>query len=147
MSGKLIFPKNYSSHLTLRQTQWGIKIVKDNFQKYLAIALNLFRVSAPMFVTKASGLNDNLNGVERPVSFDIPELGDETVEERGASVALVMVKRFAGGVFRGLRGSGEVRRSIACAADWREVRGILETCAPCFEYRERGVEMYGREAE
>lgn len=80
MSGKLIFPKNYSSHLTLRQTQWGIKIVKDNFQKYLAIALNLFRVSAPMFVTKASGLNDNLNGVERPVSFDIPELGDETVE-------------------------------------------------------------------
>ena len=74
-------------------------------------------------------------------------LGDETVEERGASVALVMVKRFAGGVFRGLRGSGEVRRSIACAADWREVRGILETCALCFEYRERGVEMYGREAE
>ena len=74
-------------------------------------------------------------------------LGDETAEERGASVALVMVKRFAGGVFRGLRGSGDVRRSIACAADWREVRGILETCAPCFEYRERGVEMYGREAE
>ena len=74
-------------------------------------------------------------------------LGDETAEERGASVALVMVKRFAGGVFRGLRGAGEVRRSIACAADWREVRGILETCASCFEYRERGVEMYGREAE
>ncbi len=74
-------------------------------------------------------------------------LGDETAEERGASVALVMVKRFAGGVFRGLRGAGEVRRSIACAADWREVRSVLETCASCFEYMERGVEMYGREAE
>lgn len=74
-------------------------------------------------------------------------LGDEVAEERGASVALVMVKRFAGGVFRGLRGAGEVRRSIACAADWREVRGILETCASCFEYMERGVEMYGREAD
>lgn len=76
----LILPEGYSSHLTLRETQWGIKIIKDNFQKYLAIALNLFRVSAPMFVTKESGLNDNLNGVERPVAFDIPDLGQGEAE-------------------------------------------------------------------
>lgn len=72
-------------------------------------------------------------------------LGDDVGRERGASVALVMVKRFAGGVFRGLRGAGEIRRRIACAADWCEARSILETCAPFFEIAERGVETNGRE--
>ena len=67
----LILPKDYHSHLTLRQTQYAIKKVKDFFEKELAAQLNLIRVSAPLFVTVDSGLNDNLNGVERPVSFDI----------------------------------------------------------------------------
>ena len=73
----LILPKDYHSHLTLRQTQYAIKKVKDFFEKDLSVQLNLIRVSAPLFVTAESGLNDNLNGVERPVKFDIhggPEL-------------------------------------------------------------------------
>ena len=74
---RLILPKGYKPQLDLRETQQGIKVIKDNFQKYLAIALNLERVSAPMFVTRDSGLNDDLNGVERPVSFDVPDANKE----------------------------------------------------------------------
>lgn len=66
----LHIPKDYKSLLDVRQTQLAIKKVKDFFERDLAIGLNLTRVSAPMFVSKDSGLNDNLNGVERPVSFD-----------------------------------------------------------------------------
>lgn len=65
------FPKDYESHLNLYETQVGIKTVKDFFQNLLAERLNLLRVSAPLFVEPSSGLNDNLNGVERPVAFDI----------------------------------------------------------------------------
>jgi len=64
-------PANYVSPLTLRQTENAIKKVKDFFERDLAIQLNLTRVSAPLFVKDDSGLNDNLNGVERPVSFDL----------------------------------------------------------------------------
>lgn len=65
------FPKDYESHLNLYETQVSIKTVKDFFQNLLAERLNLLRVSAPLFVEPSSGLNDNLNGVERPVAFDI----------------------------------------------------------------------------
>ncbi len=68
-------PENYRSGLDIRQTQIAIKEVKDHFERSLAGHLNLTRVSAPLFVTPESGLNDNLNGVERPVSFDILETG------------------------------------------------------------------------
>ena len=71
----LIIPKNYKSRLTVRQTQLAIKKVKDFFERDLAIELNLTRVSAPVFVDRDSGLNDNLNGVERPVSFSIKDEG------------------------------------------------------------------------
>lgn len=71
MAHTMIFPDGYSPSLDLRQTQRAIKIIKDNFERYLAVALNLRRVSAPMFVRKGSGLNDDLNGVERPVEFDL----------------------------------------------------------------------------
>lgn len=67
----LIIPKNYKSLLSIRQTEVAIKKVKDFFEKDLAIQLNLTRVSAPLFVKSSSGLNDTLNGIERPVSFDI----------------------------------------------------------------------------
>lgn len=67
----LMIPKGYHSDLNLYDTQIAIKTVKDFFQSLLAERLNLLRVSAPLFVDPASGLNDNLNGVERPVSFDI----------------------------------------------------------------------------
>ena len=71
--GTITIPKGYKSDLNLHDTQIAIKTVKDFFQTRLAQELNLARVSAPLFVDPASGLNDNLNGVERPVSFDIAE--------------------------------------------------------------------------
>ena len=67
----LIIPKDYHSELNLHDTQIAIKTVKDFFQNLLALRLNLSRVSAPLFVDPLSGLNDNLNGIERPVTFDI----------------------------------------------------------------------------
>ncbi|MBR3288235.1 MAG: aspartate--ammonia ligase [Lachnospiraceae bacterium] len=73
-----ITPKNYKAALSLHDTQVGIKTVKDYFQTSLAYELDLLRVSAPLFVDKNSGLNDNLNGVERPVAFDMME--DKSVE-------------------------------------------------------------------
>ncbi len=63
-------PNDYRSLLTLRETEVAIKKVKDYFERQLAIRLNLTRVSAPIFVETDSGLNDNLNGHERPVAFD-----------------------------------------------------------------------------
>ena len=67
----IILPPNYRSQLNLYETQVAIKTVKDFFQNLLAERLHLLRVSAPLFVDPLSGLNDNLNGVERPVTFDI----------------------------------------------------------------------------
>ena len=67
----LQIPKNYRSLLSLRETEIAIKKVKDFFERELAAALDLTRVSAPVFVASDSGLNDNLNGTERPVSFDL----------------------------------------------------------------------------
>ncbi len=64
-------PTDYKSILNLRQTEVAIKKIKDFFENDLAIELNLTRVSAPLFVDAASGLNDNLSGVERPVRFDV----------------------------------------------------------------------------
>lgn len=67
----LIIPENYQSILSVIETEVAIKELKDYFEKKLAGYLNLTRVSAPLFVDRDSGLNDNLSGVERPVSFDI----------------------------------------------------------------------------
>ena len=67
----VMIPEGYESFLTLRQTQYAIKKVKDFFERDLTAQLNLIRVSAPLFVDTEIGLNDNLNGVERPVSFDL----------------------------------------------------------------------------
>lgn len=77
---KISIPSGYSSPLSLKETQIAIKQVKDFFQTQLTAELNLHRVSAPLFVTPESGLNDNLNGVERPVKFGIKELNDKEVE-------------------------------------------------------------------
>lgn len=76
----LIIPKDYHSQLNLHDTQIAIKTVKDFFQNLLSLRLNLSRVSAPLFVDPNSGLNDNLNGVERPVSFTIKEQNEYTAE-------------------------------------------------------------------
>ena len=76
---KSTYDLNYKSLLDLFETQKAIKFVKDNFEVDFANAMNLTRVTAPLFVIPQTGLNDNLNGVERPVSFDIPSVG-ETAE-------------------------------------------------------------------
>lgn len=76
----LILPKDYKSELDLHDTQLAIKTVKDFFQALLAQRLNLTRVSAPLFVDSTTGLNDNLNGYERPVAFDILEQKDKLAE-------------------------------------------------------------------
>lgn len=76
----LILPENYDPKLGIRQTQEAIKYIRDTFQKEFGREMNLERISAPLFVEKSSGLNDNLNGVERPVQFDIAGIPGETVE-------------------------------------------------------------------
>lgn len=73
-------PEGYRSALSIKETQRAIKSVKDHFERQLAKQLNLTRVSAPLFVKPETGLNDNLNGVERPVSFEIKEQGEAKVE-------------------------------------------------------------------
>lgn len=74
MSKDLYLPEGYKSPLTLRETQHAIKYIKDIFQQALSFALTLDRVSAPLIVRKGSGINDDLNGVERKVEFDIKEI-------------------------------------------------------------------------
>ncbi|MBR6237633.1 MAG: aspartate--ammonia ligase [Lachnospiraceae bacterium] len=78
--GNIYIPEDYVSALDLHDTQVGIKTVKDFFQNLLAERMNLLRVSAPLFVTPESGLNDNLNGIERPVKFGIKEQGEAEAE-------------------------------------------------------------------
>lgn len=77
---KLVIPENYKSNEDLYRTQLLIKEIKDYFQINLANNLNLKRVSAPLFVSETSGLNDNLNGVEKPVTFDLPEANNAEME-------------------------------------------------------------------
>lgn len=77
---ELLIPKDYKSKLDLVSTELAIKYVKDLFEKRLAHYLNLMRVSAPLFVQKNSGINDDLNGIERPVNFDIKELLNDDIE-------------------------------------------------------------------
>ena len=76
----LILPEHYDPRLSVRETQEAIKYIRDTFQKEFGKEMHLERISAPLFVTQSSGLNDNLNGVERPVQFDIAAIPGETVE-------------------------------------------------------------------
>ena len=91
---KFIIPKDYHSELNLHDTQIAIKTVKDFFQNLLSQRLNLSRVSAPLFVDPDSGLNDNLNGVERPVTFDIKEQNGREAEVEVVQ-SLAKWKRYA----------------------------------------------------
>ena len=76
----LILPEGYDPRLTVRETQEAIKYIRDTFQKEFGREMNLERISAPLFVKKSSGLNDNLSGTERPVQFDLLGEPDEIVE-------------------------------------------------------------------
>ena len=100
----LTIPKGYESALNLHETQVAIKVVKDFFQNLLAERLNLLRVSAPLFVDPKSGLNDNLNGVERPVAFDIKEQNGREAEvvQSLAKWKRYALKKYGFGVGEGL---------------------------------------------
>lgn len=76
----LIIPQNYDPVLSIRETEKAIKYIRDTFQSEFGKEMNLERISAPLFVTKNSGLNDNLNGVERPVAFDIAAIEGQEIE-------------------------------------------------------------------
>ncbi len=76
----LIIPKDYDPHLSVRETEEAIKYIRDTFQKEFGRVMRLERISAPLFVAKSSGLNDNLSGVERPVAFDAPGVSGEDFE-------------------------------------------------------------------
>lgn len=76
----LIIPKKYKLKLLPETTEVAIKQIKDDFQRFLAQALDLRRVTAPLFVLSGTGINDDLNGVEPPVSFTIPAMGNSRAE-------------------------------------------------------------------
>ncbi len=80
MKERLIVPEGYKPSLSIKETEVAIKQLKDFFERELAKTLNLTRVSAPLFVCPETGMNDNLNGVERPVSFDIKDIKGQYVE-------------------------------------------------------------------
>src|SRR5690554_217967 len=65
----ITIPRKYQNKLTLKETEIAIKLIKDNFERFLSLNLDLIRVSAPLFVDPSTGLNDNLNGIEKPVGF------------------------------------------------------------------------------
>ena len=100
---RVTIPQGYTPPLNTFDTQLAIEFIKYNFQQELAYALNLRRVSAPLFVSRESGLNDNLNGVERPVSFDVPAVGaDGEVVHSLAKWKRLALKRYDFHVGRGL---------------------------------------------
>ena len=103
LKSKVFIPENYKSNLSLIETEIAIKKVKDFFETKLAETLNLTRVSAPLFLENNSGLNDNLNGVERPVSFDMLAIEDSNIE---IVHSLAKWKRFALHRYKFEAGSG-----------------------------------------
>ncbi len=102
-TAKCYIPKGYKAALDPYDTQRAIEYIKNNFQNELCTALNLKRVSAPLFVAETSGLNDNLSGSERPVSFDIPATGaDAQVVHSLAKWKRLALKRYNFSVGKGL---------------------------------------------
>ena len=100
---KIYIPQHYTPVLDAYDTQRAIAYIKASFQDEFSSALNLKRVSAPLFVTEDSGLNDNLNGYERPVSFDIPAVGtDAQVVHSLAKWKRLALKRYHFTVGNGL---------------------------------------------
>ena len=100
---RITIPQGYRPVLNEYDTQRAIAYIKDTFQQEFSNALNLKRVSAPLFVTEDSGLNDNLNGYERAVSFDIPDVGkDAQVVHSLAKWKRLALKRYNFGVGGGL---------------------------------------------
>ncbi|MBI0022827.1 MULTISPECIES: aspartate--ammonia ligase [Lactobacillus] len=101
----LILPEKYQPTLTIRDTEAAIVFIRERFQEVLGQKLHLQRMSAPLFVEKDTGLNDNLNGVERPVAFDAKDLPkDDTVEivHSLAKWKRMALKKYGFGIHEGL---------------------------------------------
>lgn len=99
----ICLPDKYMARLDILQTELAIKCAKDTFEQQLATALELIRVSAPLFVRPETGLNDNLNGVERPVQFDVLDLGaDVQIVQSLAKWKRLALKRYGFGPGHGL---------------------------------------------
>ena len=99
----LLIPENYTPVIDYMESQRAIKKIKDFFQQELAYGLKLRRVSAPLFVAPETGLNDNLNGVERTVSFTVKDMNEKTVE---IVQSLAKWKRMALGKYKFEPGTG-----------------------------------------
>ncbi len=113
---KLIKPQGYRQQITPLETEQGIKLIKDFFQSNLSTALRLRRVTAPLFVLKGLGLNDDLNGVERPVSFPIKDMNDQMAE---VVHSLAKWKRM-------MLGEYDIRPGYGLYTDMNAVRGDEE---------------------
>ncbi|MCO6531825.1 aspartate--ammonia ligase [Lactobacillus sp.] len=101
----LILPEDYQPTLTIRDTEAAIVFIRERFQEILGQKLNLQRMSAPLFVEKSTGLNDNLNGVERPVAFDTKDLPEDDTIEIVHSLAKwkrLALKKYGFGMHEGL---------------------------------------------
>ena len=99
----LILPDHYDPKLSVRETQEAIKYIRDTFQKEIGKEMNLERISAPLFLEKSTGLNDDLNGVERKVSFDTAAMPGDEIE---VVQSLAKWKRMALGRYGFLPGEG-----------------------------------------
>lgn len=101
----LILPEDYQPTLTIRDTEAAIVFIRERFQEILGQKLNLQRMSAPLFVEKSTGLNDNLSGVERPVAFDAKDLPEDDTIEIVHSLAKwkrLALKKYGFGMHEGL---------------------------------------------
>lgn len=144
---KIYLPEGYRSPLSVYEMQRAIEFIKSNFQTNLCHALNLRRVSAPLFVETASGLNDDLNGVERAVGFDIPDVGtDAQVVHSLAKWKRLALKRYDFHIGKGLvTDMNAVRRDeeldnlhsvYVDQWDWEKVIGREDRCP---DYLKRAV--------
>lgn len=100
----LVIPRDYDPKLSVRETEAAIRYIRETFQDEISQELNLQRMSAPMFVEKSTGLNDNLNGIEQPVSFTMAGLPGETIEvvHSLAKWKRYALKRYGFGMHEGL---------------------------------------------
>lgn len=100
----LVIPRDYDPKLSIRETEAAIRYIRETFQDEISQELNLQRMSAPMFVEKSTGLNDNLNGIEQPVSFTMAGLPGETIEvvHSLAKWKRYALKRYGFGMHEGL---------------------------------------------
>ncbi len=119
MTSSIVVPPAYASLLTPRETECAIRLIKEFFQTNLAFELNLLRVTAPLFVPAGTGINDDLNGVERPVSFPVGAMGDRRAE---IVQSLAKWKRLALADLGFQPGEGLYRSTVRCSSSASAIR-------------------------